>query len=163
MAKRQAGDSVTDPESMMGKLLYTALLPAQLLPQAGTLHAVETLRTTPNGALYQDLKTGTGASAETGDVATIHLIGWLDDNGRQGKQIFNTRTQGSPVSFVIGTERVMQEWNEGVIGMRQGGKPLVRLPPSLAYGSRSVEDVIPANAGLIFIIELLDLEKHQVK
>ena len=62
---------------------------------------------------------------------------------------------------MIGTDRVMQGWNERVTGMQQGGKRLLKLPPSLGYGSRRVEDIIPADARLIFVIELLELEKQK--
>ena len=147
----------------MRNLFYTLMIMALLGQQAGILLAADRFQTTRNGAQYRDLTVGSGAVAETGDVATIHFVVSLDDNGRQGKQILDTRTQGNPVAFVIGTDRVMPGWNEGVIGMRQGGRRLLRLPPSLAYGSRGVEDVIPPDASLIFIIELLDLEKDKEK
>ena len=130
-----------------------------LLP--GPLPAGNDFLETGNGARYRDLQTGSGPVAETGDVATMHFTGWLDDNGSKGRQFFNSRREGRPVSFVIGTERVMPGWNDGVIGMRVGGRRLLRLPPALGFGNRAVEDVIPANAGLIFVIELIELEKRQ--
>jgi FKBP-type peptidyl-prolyl cis-trans isomerase len=116
--------------------------------------------TTPQGARYQDLKDGTGELAEPGDVVTMHFIGWLDDNGAKGKEIYNTRREGKPVSFVVGTDKVMPGWNEGVTGMRQGGKRLLMLPPALGYGARRVEDIIPPDASLIFLIDLVRLEKR---
>lgn len=117
-------------------------------------------QTTPQGARYKDLETGSGEPAAAGDLATMHFIGWLDDGGRKGREIYNTRAQGKPVSFVIGTERVMRGWNEGVTGMRAGGRRLLRLPPHLAYGGRGVTDIIPPNAWLIFLIELQVVEKQ---
>ena len=115
--------------------------------------------TTARGLQYKDLKPGAGATAEVGDVATLHFIGWLDHNGGKGREIYDTHTRNVPVSFVIGTDRVMPAWNEGVIGMKPGGKRLIRVPPELGYGSRGVQDVVPPNAGLIFVIELLELEQ----
>lgn len=122
--------------------------------------AADAFQITPQGLLYKDLKPGSGNIAAVGDVATMHFTGWLDDAGSKGKELYNTRRQGKPVAFVIGTDRVMQGWNEGVIGMRPGGKRLLKVPPSLGYGSRGVEDIIPPNARLIFIIDLIDVEKH---
>ncbi len=121
--------------------------------------AADNFQTTPRGAQYRDLKTGTGESVAPGDVATIHFVGWLDENGQKGKEIYNTRRDGTSVSFVVGTERVIQGWNEGVIGMRQGGKRLLLLPPELGYGARGVEHTIPPNARLIFVIDLVRLQK----
>lgn len=114
---------------------------------------------TPQGARYQELKTGTGEGAEPGDVVTMHFIGWLDDDGRQGKELYNTRREGKPVSFVVGTDRVMPGWSDGVIGMKPGGKRLLLLPPALGYGARGVQDLVPPDAGLMFMIDLIAVEK----
>ncbi|MGD2062083.1 MAG: FKBP-type peptidyl-prolyl cis-trans isomerase [Nitrospirota bacterium] len=121
--------------------------------------AAEGFRTTPQGASYQDLKTGAGESAAPGDVVTMHFVGWLDADGKQGKEIYNSRREGRPVSFVVGTERVMAGWSDGVIGMKPGGKRLLRVPPRLAYGAKGVEGVIPPNAALVFLIDLIAVEK----
>jgi FKBP-type peptidyl-prolyl cis-trans isomerase FkpA len=91
-------------------------------------------------------------------VATIHFIGWLDEQGARGREIYNSRAEGRPVSFVIGTDGVMQGWNEGVIGMKPGGARMLLVPPGLAYGDRAIDGVIPANAALMFRIELIRLE-----
>ena len=120
----------------------------------------EAFQATPGGALYRDLKPGSGEPAVVGDVVSMHFIGWLEQDGRQGREFFNTRSQGTPVSFVVGTDWVIKGWNEGVTGMRVGGKRLLKLPPALAYGSRGVDDMVPANASLILIIELMTLEKR---
>ncbi len=114
---------------------------------------------TPQGARYQDVKPGAGDTAEPGDVVTMHFVGWLDADGRKGKEIYNSRRERAPVSFVIGTDRVMQGWSEGVIGMKPGGKRLLMLPPALGYGSRGVEGVIPPGASLIFVIDVIAVEK----
>ena len=114
---------------------------------------------TENGARYRDLVTGSGMAAEPGDVATMHFVGRLNQNGSPETEIYNSRRDGRPVSFVIGTDRVMPGWNEGIVGMKPGGRRLLMLPPALAYGDRAVADVIPANASLIFVIELIELRK----
>lgn len=113
---------------------------------------------TPQGARYQDLQPGGGEPAEPGDRATIHFIGWLDDNGERGRQLYNTHIEGRPVAFVIGTDRVMPAWNAGVLGMRPGGARMLLVPPGLAWGQRGVDDVVPPGASVMFRIELVSLE-----
>ena len=78
---------------------------------------------------------------------------------KKGKELFNTRNRGKPVAFVVGTENVMPAWNDGVIGMQAGGKRLLMVPPKLGYGSKGVQDVVPPDANLIFLFELVDLQK----
>ncbi len=121
--------------------------------------ADEAFREGPGGLRIKDLQLGQGTAAETGQVATIHFIGWIDEQGARGREVFNSRNQGQPVSFVIGTEGVMQGWNEGVIGMKPGGKRMLLIPPAMAYGARQIEDVVPANAAMMFRIELIRLEE----
>lgn len=113
--------------------------------------------TLPNGLQYKDLKVGTGNEAQQGDTATIHFVGWVDKNGQRGKVIYNSRKEREPISFVIGTDKVLEGWNLGVIGMKAGGTRLIRIPPELGYGAKAVEDVVPANSHLQFIIELLEV------
>jgi len=127
---------------------------------SGASPAADNFRTAGHGVQYRDLVAGTGQVAEPGDVATMHFQSWLDDRGKQGRAIYATRGRRAPVSFVIGTDRVMQGWNEGVIGMQPGGRRLVKVPAGPAFGARGVQGVIPPNAGMIFIIELLSLEKR---
>lgn len=157
-----AGRSRINRMAMTRLIRITAVLPLVLL-LAGTASAAEDFVITGKGIQYRDLLSGTGESAEAGDVATIHFTGWMENQGKRGRQIYNTRSQRvEPVSFVIGTDRVMQGWNEGVIGMRPGGRRLVKVPAEAAYGSKGVQDIIPPNARLIFIIDLIRLEKrHQ--
>lgn len=126
---------------------------------AGRAFAAAGFTTTAGGLEYRDLKVGTGAAAEVGDVATMHFTGWLEEKGRKGRQLYNTRIRNDPVSFVIGTDRVMPAWNEGVLGMKPGGKRLLRVPPELGYSARGVRDVVPPNSRLIFVIELQALRK----
>ena len=112
-----------------------------------------------SGLEYKDLKVGSGSEAQLGDIAHIHFVGWVDEKGQRGREIYNSRMKQEPVSFVIGTDKVMQGWNEGVVGMRAGGTRLLRIPPELGYGDKAVEDVVPANVNLQFIIELLEITR----
>jgi len=124
----------------------------------GTLLADDLYIKTPSGLEYKDLKVGSGMEARLGETAVIHFVGWLNDNGQRGKEIFNSRKQKKRVSFQIGTDKVMQGWNEGVIGMQTGGTRMLRIPPELGYGAKAIDDVVPPHAYLIFIIELLELK-----
>ena len=142
----------------MTKLLRNTLLILMLAILAGTTMA-DPMQTTPGGARYRDLQPGSGEIAAPGDIATMHFTGWLDDGGNKGREFYNSRREGTPVSFVIGTDRVMPGWNEGILGMQPGGRRLLLLPPSLGYGTRGVQGIVPPDASLIFIIELLELEK----
>ena len=126
---------------------------------SGISHANEAFRTLPNGLEYKDLKAGQGDEAQLGDVVKIHFVGWVDNEGKPGKEIFNSRMEKQPVSFLVGTEKVMQGWNEGVIGMLAGGTRMLRIPPALGYGAKAVEDIVPPNSHLLFIIELLEVTK----
>ena len=112
---------------------------------------------TDSGLKYEDLEIGTGATAEVGKTAVIHLTGWLKDNGQKGEKFICSRDLGEPVAFVVGTRKVMQGWNIGVDGMKVGGKRRLMIPSALAYGTGGVDDVVPANADLIFEVELLDV------
>ena len=144
----------------MNTLVRTATLLLLVCSMAGHALAAGGFITTGKGVEYKDLKPGTGERAEIGDVATIHIVGWLEDKGGKGRELYDTHSRGDTVAFVIGTDKVMQGWNEGVIGMKPGGKRLVKVPAELGYGSRGVQDVVPPNARLIFVIELLELEKQ---
>ena len=110
-----------------------------------------------SGLQYQALKTGSGRLAKDGDIVTVNIVGWLEDHGRKGRKFFSSFERGKPVSFVLGTEKVMEGWNEGVRGMRAGGKRRIVVPPHLGYGSKGVVDMVPPNAGMIFDIELLEV------
>ncbi|MGB5439715.1 MAG: FKBP-type peptidyl-prolyl cis-trans isomerase [Gammaproteobacteria bacterium] len=126
---------------------------------SGGAVAADHFLVTPQGTRYQDLKPGMGEAAEYGDVVTMHFVGWLDAEGRKGKEIYNSRREREPVSFVVGTDRVMQGWSDGVIGMKAGGKRLLMLPPALGYGSKGVKGVIPPDASLLFVIDVMSIEK----
>ncbi len=111
-----------------------------------------------SGLKYEDIEIGTGDFAELGNIAVLHFSGWIDDNGKKGTLFFNSRDQGEPISFKIGTDKVIAGWNIGVIGMQVGGKRRLLVPAKLAYGAEGAGKVIPPNAALIFEIELLEVK-----
>jgi FKBP-type peptidyl-prolyl cis-trans isomerase len=106
---------------------------------------------------YRELSVGTGAVAETGKVALIHFTGWIDNNGIKGKKFFDSRPQGQPVAFKIGTDGVIAGWNIGVVGMQAGGRRMLMIPSELAYGDRGAAGLVPPNADLIYVIELIEV------
>ncbi len=99
----------------------------------------------------KDLTPGKGAAAEQGDKVTVHYVGTLMD----GKEFDSSRKHGKPFDFVLGKGQVIKGWDQGVAGMKVGGKRKLTIPPSLAYGVRGSPPVIPPNATLQFEVELL--------
>jgi FKBP-type peptidyl-prolyl cis-trans isomerase len=106
---------------------------------------------TPSGLEYWDIKVGTGDVAKEGSHVRVHYTGWLTS----GKKFDSSVDAGRPFEFTIGRGEVIKGWEEGVAGMKAGGKRQLRIPPDLAYGERGYPGVIPANATLIFDIQLL--------
>jgi len=109
--------------------------------------------TTPSGLKYWDLKKGTGAVAKAGDSVQVHYTGWLTE----GKKFDSSVDRGSPFVFKLGAGMVIKGWDEGVAGMKVGGKRQLHIPAELGYGARGAGDAIPPNAELIFDVELLGL------
>ncbi len=107
----------------------------------------------PDGLEYQDIKIGTGAKAKPGKTVTVHYTGRLAN----GEKFDSSVDRGTPFSFVLGAGRVIKGWDEGVAGMKVGGKRQLRIPPALGYGS-SGTGPIPANATLVFDVELLGVK-----
>jgi FKBP-type peptidyl-prolyl cis-trans isomerase len=106
---------------------------------------------TDSGLQYWDIKAGTGAVAKDGSHVKVHYTGWLTT----GKKFDSSVDAHQPFEFTIGKGDVIKGWEEGVTGMKVGGKRQLRIPPELAYGQRGYPGVIPANATLIFDVQLL--------
>lgn len=107
-----------------------------------------------SGLIIEDLETGDGAEATgEGQTATVHYTGWLED----GTKFDSSVDRNDPFRFPIAAQMVIAGWDQGIIGMKVGGKRKLTIPPELGYGERGAGGVIPANATLIFEIELLEL------
>lgn len=111
-------------------------------------------QTTADGLEYWDIKVGTGATAEPGKTVKVQYTGWLVN----GKKFDSSVDRNEPFSFVLGQGQVIKGWDEGVAGMKVGGKRQLRIPPSLGYGARGAGGVIPPNATLIFDVELVGVQ-----
>ena len=106
-----------------------------------------------DGLKYTDEQVGTGAVATPGKTAVVHYTGWLLD----GTKFDSSRDRNQPFSFPLGAGQVIKGWDEGVAGMKVGGKRTLIVPPALGYGARGAGGVIPPNATLKFEVELLDV------
>jgi peptidylprolyl isomerase len=112
-------------------------------------------KSTSSGLQYWDLKEGTGTTASTGKTVSVHYTGWL---AKDGKKFDSSVDRGQPFMFQLGAGQVIKGWDEGVAGMKIGGKRQLRIPPELGYGARGAGGVIPPNATLIFDVELLGVK-----
>ena len=110
---------------------------------------------TPDGLTYWDIRMGNGETAKEGSHVRVHYTGWLTT----GKKFDSSVDAGKPFDFTIGNGEVIKGWEEGVAGMRVGGKRQLRIPPNLGYGAEGTPGgPIPPNATLIFDIQLLGVQ-----
>ena len=114
--------------------------------------------TTSSGLQYIDGKAGTGASPRANQTAVVHYTGWLYVDGKKGKKFDSSVDRNEPFEFPVGAGQVIKGWDEGVASMKVGGKRTLIVPPQLGYGARGAAGVIPANATLMFDVELLGLK-----
>jgi FKBP-type peptidyl-prolyl cis-trans isomerase FkpA len=106
---------------------------------------------TDSGLQYWDIKVGTGEEAKEGSQVKVHYTGWFTD----GKKFDSSVDANQPYQFTLGKGEVIKGWDEGVTGMKVGGKRQLRIPPELAYGEAGYKTIIPPNATLIFDVQLL--------
>jgi peptidylprolyl isomerase len=114
--------------------------------------------TTDSGLRYEDQQVGDGAAAVRGDKVAVHYTGWLNEKEQRGKKFDSSVDRGQTFTFLLGAGRVIKGWDEGVAGMKIGGKRTLYIPAALGYGARGAGRSIPPNADLIFDVELLGLE-----
>ena len=110
-------------------------------------------QTTKSGLKYKDNKEGTGPEAKKGDIVTVHYTGTL----KNGKKFDSSKDRGTPFVFRLGAGMVIKGWDEGVAGMKAGGERELIIPADLAYGAEGRPPVIPPNAELTFVVELLKI------
>src|SRR4051812_33478001 len=111
--------------------------------------------TTASGLVIDETTPGSGDTAVAGKSVTVHYTGWLLEKGAKGKKFDSSKDRGDPFVFPLGQGQVIKGWDEGVAGMKVGGKRKLTIPPSLGYGARGAGGVIPPNATLLFEVELL--------
>jgi len=103
--------------------------------------------------IKEDLVLGSGPSANAGDDVVVHYVGWLED----GKQFDSSRARRDPLDFALGAGDVIKGWDQGIEGMKPGGKRKLTIPAELAYGEHGCGGVIPPHATLVFEVELLEI------
>ncbi|MDO9117388.1 MAG: FKBP-type peptidyl-prolyl cis-trans isomerase [Nitrospira sp.] len=110
--------------------------------------------TTSSGLQYIDQVMGTGDTAKAGQTVSVHYTGWLTN----GKKFDSSVDRGQPFSFRLGVGQVIKGWDEGVQGMKIGGKRKLTIPSNLGYGARGAGGLIPPHATLVFDVELLGVQ-----
>ena len=130
-----------------------ALTTLVLAQTGGPTKVTGKAKSTASGVQYWDITVGAGATAVAGKKVTVNYTGWLT-NGKQ----FDSSIGKQPFTFNLGAGQVIKGWDDGVAGMKVGGKRQLRIPPSLGYGSQGAAGVIPPNATLIFDVQLLDVK-----
>jgi FKBP-type peptidyl-prolyl cis-trans isomerase len=111
------------------------------------------LTRTPTGLRYQDLTAGQGEEAVAGKAVSVHYTGWLPN----GEKFDSSRDRNEPFGFTLGAGQVIAGWDEGVAGMKVGGRRKLVIPPDLGYGTAGAPPDIPPGATLVFDVELLDV------
>lgn len=112
---------------------------------------------TSSTLIIEDNTIGEGDVATAGQNVTVHYTGWLFNDGVQGAKFDSSKDRRDPFVFGLGAGMVIRGWDEGVAGMRVGGKRTLTIPPEMGYGARGAGGVIPPNATLKFEVELLAL------
>ena len=102
----------------------------------------------------EDVVVGAGAEAQKGKQVSVHYTGWLTD----GKKFDSSKDRNQPFQFALGRGQVIQGWDDGVAGMKVGGKRKLTIPPELGYGPAGAGGAIPPNATLVFEVELLSVK-----
>ncbi len=113
----------------------------------------DSMTQTASGLRYEDVQEGTGQTAKRGDHVVVHYTGTLEN----GRKFDSSRDRGKPFEFSLGTGTVIQGWDEGVAGMKVGGRRTLVIPSELGYGAGGAGGVIPPNATLVFDVELLEI------
>jgi peptidylprolyl isomerase len=144
------------PRALFATLLATLgplLLPASAAQDKGKPGAEPPGRevVTPSGLRYVDLRLGQGDEAATGKIVEVHYVGWLED----GTRFDSSRDHDRPLTFRLGAGDALKGWDEGLVGMKVGGKRKLVIPPLLGFGKQGAGGVVPPNAVLYYEFELL--------
>jgi FKBP-type peptidyl-prolyl cis-trans isomerase len=117
------------------------------------------MATTKSGLKYVDQKVGSGDVAMKGNTVSVHYTGWFYTEGKRGAKFDSSLDRNMPFEFKLGARQVIPGWDEGVEGMKVGGKRELIIPPDLGYGPRGMPGIIPPNSTLNFEVELLKVSK----
>jgi FKBP-type peptidyl-prolyl cis-trans isomerase len=149
----ETGSTSTSSSATSTSTTTTPTTPPEPPATSGAVTAQEV--SLPGGLKYQDMKVGDGTLAEGGKQVSVHYTGWLTD----GTKFDSSVDRGEPFAFQLGAGQVIRGWDEGVKGMRVGGKRKLTIPSELGYGARGTPGgPIPPNATLVFDVELLEVK-----
>ena len=142
----------------MIRLLFASLVCLGFLSAATVTQAESPIVTTTSGLRYSDTAKGSGAEAVSGKFVSVHYTGWLLSSGdTRGAKFDSSLDRGRPFRFPLGAGHVIKGWDEGVQGMKVGGKRTLYIPSKLGYGPQGAGAAIPPNADLVFEVELLEV------
>lgn len=136
-----------------GTVIPPARDPAELTYAPELAVDLASMTKSPTGLYWQDLYQGRGSLARSGRTVTVEYTMWLHDGVRVG----SSADSGSPTSFLLGSSEILPAWNEGIEGMREGGRRKLVAPAGLAFGAAG-SGAIPPNAALVMTLELLDVK-----
>lgn len=145
------------PKLSLALLLSAAFISTACSEQAAT-PTPKMEKSNMSELIKNDVKLGAGAEAVAGQTVSVHYTGWLYDEAaadHKGTKFDSSRDRGQPFEFPLGGGRVIKGWDEGVAGMKVGGQRTLTIPSAMGYGARGAGNVIPANATLVFDVELL--------
>ncbi len=151
-------------KTIASRLLWPLLLALCVACNAGEKPAPEAApptTTTPEGLAITELAAGSGDAISPGSIAVVHYTGWLYESGaadHKGSKFDSSVDRGEPFRFTLGQGEVIQGWDQGVAGMKVGGKRRLVIPAALGYGESGAGGVIPPGATLVFDVELLGIE-----
>ncbi len=141
-------------------ILFSTLLTLLFSTQAIAVPSTENSKviSTQSGLRYLDEKIGEGVEAVKGKSAIVHYTGWLNNQGKKGAKFDSSIDRGQTFKFLLGAGQVIKGWDEGVQGMKVGGKRTLMIPSNLGYGKRGAGAAIPPDADLIFDVELINIK-----
>lgn len=111
-----------------------------------------------NELVIEEITVGEGTEAKSGNKVSVHYTGWLLESGKKGQKFDSSVDRGRPFDFNLGAGQVIKGWDQGVAGMKTGGKRTLKIPAKLGYGARGAGNAIPPNADLVFDVELLEVK-----